>query len=59
MYYKEEVKGGYPEMNKIEDPNCETIKLISEKKINSKMIEKIFFCINFSVIDFRPLNTSC
>lgn len=46
-------------MNKIEDPNCETIKLISEKKINSKMIEKIFFCINFSVIDFRPLNTSC
>lgn len=52
MYYKEEVKGGYPEMNKIEAPNCETIKLISEKKINSKMIEKIFFCINFSVIDF-------
>lgn len=30
-------------MNKIEAPNCETIKLISEKKINSKMIEKIFF----------------
>lgn len=51
MYYKEEVKGGYPEMNKIEAPNCETIKLISVKKINSKMIE-IFFCINFSVIDF-------
>lgn len=52
MYYKEEVKGGYLEMNKIEVFNCEIIKLIFEKKINLKMIEKIFFCINFFVIDF-------
>lgn len=43
MYYKEEVKGGYLEMNKIEVFNYEIIKLIFEKKINLKMIEKIFF----------------
>lgn len=60
MYYKEEVKGGYPEMNKIEAPNCETIKLISEKKINSKMIEKIFFlyklfCYRFSSTEYFVL----
>lgn len=34
-------------MNKIEVFNCEIIKLIFEKKINLKMIEKIFFLYKF------------
>lgn len=59
MYYKEEVKGGHPEMDKTEAPNCETIKLISEKKINSKMIERIFlyklFCYRFSSTEYFVL----
>lgn len=46
-------------MNKIEAPNCETIKLISEKKINSKMIERIFlyklFCYRFSSTEYFVL----
>lgn len=59
MYYKEEVKGGHPEMDKTEAPNCETIKLISEKKINSKMIERIvlykLFCYRFSSTEYFVL----